>query len=115
MGKKAKKFMLLLLIITIIGTIFLINYVKSNGNQDEQTIKCIADSSKLFVSKTCGHCAAQKQILGEDKDDFSIIDCTTNHEECASNNILYVPTWIINNEKFVGKKTISELKELSKC
>ena len=115
MKKDVNKFIFFLLIIVIIGAIFLINYLKSNDNPEEETMKCIAEKSELFVSKTCGHCASQKQILGEYITYFNIIDCTTNQEKCTSNNILYVPTWIIDDKKYTGKKAISELKELTKC
>lgn len=115
MEKRTKAFIFFLIIVSIIGIIFLIKAATPDNNQDEQTIKCIAEKSKLFVSKTCGACASQKQILGEYLDYFEIIDCTTNYEECASNNILYVPTWIINGKKEIGVKTISKLKELTNC
>ncbi len=115
MKKDVNKLVFFLLVVVIIGVIFLIDYAKSNGDQDDETMKCIAEKSELFVSKTCGHCASQKQILGEHIDYFSIIDCTTNREKCATDNILYVPTWIIDDEKYTGKKTISELKELAGC
>lgn len=115
MKKDVSKFIFVLLVVAIVGIIFLISYVKSNGNQDEETMKCIAEKSELFVSKTCGHCASQKQILEEYIDYFSIVDCTTNREKCVTNDILYVPTWIINDEKYTGRKTISELKELAGC
>lgn len=115
MRKSTKAFIFFLIIVSIIGIIFLVNSAAPDGYQDEQTIKCIAEKSKLFVTKTCGVCAAQKKILGKYIDYFEIIDCTTDYEECARKNIIKVPTWIINNEKFLGKKTFTQLKELANC
>ena len=103
------------LLLTIIGIIFSINLAKSNGGHEENTIKCIAEKSELYVSKTCGHCAAQKQILGDDLKYFRIIDCTTEYEKCAINRIRTVPSWIIKNELYSGKKSLSQLKELTGC
>ena len=103
------------LIIIIIGIISTIYYVRANGNHDNPTMKCIAKNAKLFVSKTCGHCAAQKKDLGEYIEFFEIIDCTTNQEQCQENNILYVPTWVINNENHIGKQSVEQLRELTGC
>lgn len=115
MKERYKGIIFFLILIVIVTLILGINFVKSNGNHEENTIKCIAEKSKLFVSKTCGHCAAQKEILGEDIKYFDIIDCTSEHEKCAENGILYVPTWIIDDEKYTGKKSLSQLKELANC
>ena len=107
--------MLFLIIIAMISLILTINFVKSNGTHEKNTMKCIAEKSQLFVSKTCGHCAEQKEILGENIKYFDIIDCTTEYEKCSTSNIVAVPTWIINNEKYTGKKSTSQLKELANC
>lgn len=82
---------------------------------EEQTAQCIADNSKLYVSKTCTHCAAQKEILSEYIDKFNLIDCTESQQECIDNQITAVPTWIINNQQYIGVKSIEELKQLTQC
>ena len=115
MEQSTKTAIMVLAVVAIIAIIFLIYYVKANGNSDEKTMKCIAEKSVLYVSKTCGHCAAQKQILSEYINMFTIIDCQDNIEKCQDDGILYVPTWIISGEKYTGIKTIAELKELTGC
>ena len=112
---KKEIFIFIILIVIVIGIISTIYLVRSNGNHDNPTMKCIAENAKLFVSKTCGHCAAQKKDLGEYIEFFEIIDCTTNQKQCQENNILYVPTWVINNENHIGKQSIEQLKELTGC
>ena len=115
MERKYKKGIMILVIAFIITLVVLIAFVKSNGNEDDQTIKCIAENSELFISKTCGHCASQKEILGEHLTYFTLIDCTTNDPRCIKNEIRYVPTWLIKGEKYTGKKSLSQLKELTGC
>ena len=115
MKNKNKKWVLVGVVVVIITVIFLINYVKSNGNHDGGVLECIASKAVLYVSKTCGHCAAQKELLGESISEFEIIDCTTNYDACATENIMVVPTWIINGEKYTGKRSVTQLKELAGC
>ncbi len=113
--KTKEIFIFIILIAVVIGIISIISLIKANGNHDEEVMKCIGENSELYVSKTCGHCATQKKDLEEYIEFFKIIDCTTNQEQCQENNILYVPTWIINNENHVGKQSIEQLKELTGC
>ncbi|HUS49840.1 MAG TPA: hypothetical protein VMZ91_06725 [Candidatus Paceibacterota bacterium] len=115
MKQSNKTAVMIITVMIIIAIIILIYYVKANGITDEKTIKCISEKAVLYVSKTCGHCATQKQILGEYLDYFEIIDCQDEIEKCKNNEILYVPTWIISGEKDTGVKTIAELKEITGC
>ena len=115
MEGKNKKIIFIALIVAIIALILLINYLKSNGELNEQTMQCIANKAELYVSKTCGHCVGQKQILGEYIDYFTITDCLIEKEKCTNAGIARVPTWIINNEKYPGKLSIKQLINLTKC
>ena len=69
----------------------------------------------MYASKTCSHCEQQKQILGEYLSLFNIVDCLDNQEECSDKLIEAVPAWIINNQKYVGVKSLEELKNLAGC
>ncbi len=115
MEDKNKRWVLVGVVVAIIVVIFLINYAKSNGNHDDTVMKCIASKTVLYVSKTCGHCAAQKELLGESIGYFEVIDCTTNYDACATENIMAVPTWVIDGEKHTGKRSVTQLKELTGC
>ncbi len=112
----------LLLAIIVVLVILGINTLKINNVTDENTMKCIAENSKLFVSKTCGHCHNQKQILSEHLEQFNLTldlfdmtDCYDETEICSQNSIRGVPTWIIDGEKHSGVKSIDVLKELTGC
>lgn len=106
---------MIFLIIAVIISIFLIEYIKGIQNGSEEELKCIASTSILYVSKTCSHCANQKLILGEGIKYFTLIDCSDDIEKCQEADITAVPTWIIDGEKHAGVRTVNELKELSGC
>lgn len=110
---------LIILIVIVIGIIFLINYIKVNGNSNEKTIKCIAEKSKVIVSKTCSVCAYQKQILKKNlenyEDYFEIIDITEYPEVWRQYDLKGVPTWIINGKTYPGFQSIRKLKGLTGC
>jgi len=114
MDKKSIKTYSILVVIVIV-IILIISYAKSNGNSDERTIQCIADNSLFVVKEGCSACASQKKILEGYSDKFEITDCSYEPQKCVDLGIDRVPTWIINNEKHVGVRSIEELKELTGC
>lgn len=106
------------LIILVLTIIFVIMYIKKNGNSDEETIQCIADHSTLIVKTGCSRCAAQKTILGnENLDKFKIIDCAKeeNIQKCIDSGVRLLPGWIINGEKYEDIYSIEELKNMTGC
>jgi len=115
MKQSTKTEVMAITVVAIISIISLIYYINSNGNHNQDVIECIASKSTLYVSKTCGHCAHQKEILGDSLDLFNIVDCSEKPEQCQLNEILYVPTWVIDDKKASGVKTIEQLKDLTGC
>lgn len=77
-------------------------------------VSCIAENSVLYVSKTCGHCAQQKKILG-DTSDFTMIDCLESPSVCAEANVTSVPTWDINGKRYEGVQSLAQLQEYTGC
>lgn len=112
---KKETIFLIAIVLIIIAIIFTINYARGNGNHTEETMQCIADNSILFVSKTCGHCANQKQILGDSLNLFQIHDINDEVELASQYSVTRVPTWIINEQKYEGVRSVSQLKELTRC
>lgn len=107
---------LLVVIILIIGVIAVISYLKGNNNNiDEETARCIASKSQLYVKTGCSHCLQQEQILGNYLSLFNITDCLNNIEICSDKMIEFIPAWIINNQKYYGVKSLKELKDLAGC
>lgn len=112
---KKDKVILMVLVALVISAIVFINSVKNNGNYSEEVMNCIADKSVLIISKTCGHCANQKSILGKDLDKFELLDIGENPELWEEYELKGIPTWIINGKTYAGVKQISTLKELTNC
>lgn len=106
---------IIILTIIVILVIFGIDYMKNDGNSDLETIQCIAENSQLFVKEGCPACSSQKNVLEDNLDKFNIIDCATEPEKCVEFGITRIPTWIIDNKKYVGVHSIEELKVLTGC
>jgi len=104
-----------LIILFIVLTISMIFIMKNNNSEDEEIMRCIAENSEVYTSRTCSHCAEQEKILGEYLEIFNITECLANQEKCAENGITSVPTWIINGQFYPGVKSIEELKQLTGC
>jgi hypothetical protein len=107
-------FMIVIAVI-VIGIILGISLIRGNSHHDEETMQCIADNSVLVVSSTCGHCANQKRILGENLDLFDIKDLKEDSDIVSAYNISHIPAWIINEQVYLGVHTVDELKQLTGC
>ena len=106
---------LIVMIIAIICIIYVIKNYKQT-ELEETTMKCIASKTNmLYVSKICTHCERQKEILGKYISLFNITDCFYNPNDCNIAGINGFPTWVINGKKYIGEKSIEELKALTGC
>jgi len=79
----------------------------------EEVAKHIGENSILYVQAGCIHCKEQEDLFGENVKYLTIADCLEDTQACINAGIEATPTWIINGQKYVGKKTIEELKELT--
>jgi len=104
-----------IVVIVIIAVIVAIIILKIAPKTEEQIVKCIASESRLYVSRTCSHCAEQKQILGNYTSLFNMTDCLVSPEICSMEGITRLPTWIIDGQKYEGIKTIEQLKSMTGC
>ena len=112
---KKDKIVFIILAVIVIGVIVLINFVKDGDSGDREGIECIAEDSLLIVSRTCGHCADQLKVLGEDKSKFNILYIDDNPGILDEYNLRGVPSWVINEKVYSGVKSIEELKTLTGC
>lgn len=111
----------IIVLITIVG-IFI---VKDATRQDltKAELLCLAGKSELYVSSTCGHCADQEKLLEDnlakydlDLSKFKIFVCDKEDtQKCIEKEISGVPTWFIDGQKYEGKKSLKELKQISEC
>ncbi len=118
MDRGIKIYIILAIIVLLIvaGIIIIKNLLLTEP--EEEVMKCIAEKSVLYSQLECSHCKAQKELLGNYLNLFNIIECDENNdnlEKCRNEEITSTPTWMINGKKYVGYKTIKELKELTGC
>ena len=105
---------IIVLIISSISAIIIIKKSMQNHTKKEE-ILCIASKSEIYISRTCSACAYQKSLIGDYIRYFNMIDCMTETQKCAENEIMHVPSWIINGTKYEGVQSIEKLKELTNC
>jgi len=118
MEKKVNKkavIIFVLLMITVVVIISVITFLKNTPNINKEVMTCIASKSQMYGSATCPHCTEQKKILGSYIALFNITDCYVDIGICTQAKIEYFPTWIIEGKKYVGVKSIEELKTISNC
>jgi glutaredoxin len=79
---------------------------------NEVDAKFIGNNSVLYIITGCSHCLKQEELFGDNVKYLNIVNCIKeeNKQECIDSNIRATPTWIINGEKYVGYKTLKELK-----
>lgn len=108
---------IIFLIAAVVAIILVIYGIKNINtvNPQEQLMKCIAEKSFIYSSSICTHCKEQKDILGDYYKYFNEVDCFKTPQKCIDDNIDATPTWVINKKRYVGVKTLKELKDLSGC
>lgn len=102
------------IILIILGILMLSVIILSfnNPNQvSEEFAKHLGENSILYISNGCLHCHQQLEMFGEYVTYLNIIDCTKEPHKCLEAEIIRVPTWIIDSEKYEGVQSIEELKE----
>jgi hypothetical protein len=102
-------------ILIVVGVIILsVIILKSkNSGVSEDIAKCIGEHSELYVQLGCYACEKQKELFGESYAKLNVIDCIFEREKCSE--ITATPTWIINEEKYVGVQSVEKLRELTGC
>lgn len=92
---------------------------KEHPKTPDEIAKCIGEKSILYVQLGCHACAKQEEIFGENYKFLNVVDCFYEKETCidkiSEGGMIQTPTWIINNEKFIGVQSIEKLQNLTKC
>ena len=114
--QKIKKWLTIIIIVAVVViAIIIIKYPTTAQNIDCDATCCIGENSVIVALKSCGACNKQKELFGDSAEDLNIVYCEDDNQFCIDNDIRSVPTWIINNEKYVGVQSIDKLKELTGC
>jgi hypothetical protein len=104
------------ILVVIILAITLI-YLKSVGGISQESARCIGENSVLYVQTGCHACKTQEELFGESFQELTVVNCyeVENRAKCIEVGISYTPTWIINNQEYIGVKSIDKLKNLTGC
>jgi hypothetical protein len=89
-----------------------VGFAVENTNS-ENVAKWIGEHSVLYVQTGCVHCKEQEDLFGKNVKYLTMIDCLTDAQTCIDAGIEATPTWIINEQKYVGVQSIEKLKELT--
>ncbi|MBT4334683.1 hypothetical protein HOD61_02605 [archaeon] len=111
---------LVLLIFVIITSFTLAQINNITGaailiEQKEYT-KCLTEKNvELYITENCPKCVAQKDIFEKNFKYINSIDCSDKLTECETLGLTEYPTWIINNQLFIGIYSLNELVEFNEC
>jgi len=112
------KFATIITIILVLALVGGIIYFQNQGFaiQDipsEKVAKWIGEHSVLYIQAGCSHCVDQENLFGENVKFLTTVDCLEETQKCIDDEIEGTPTWIIDNQKYVGVQSIEKLKELT--
>lgn len=101
--------------IIILGVILLAIGITKRPHSDtsEELAKCIGKNSILYVQLGCHACEIQEKMFGDNFQYLNSVDCFIQREKCP--DITGTPTWIINEQRYLGVQSIEKLKELTDC
>ena len=102
-----------IIILFIISLFFLVGCEKEEISSE--LTKCIGSKSTLYVSTGCTTCLKQETMFGKNLKYLNIVNCAINPGKCNEVNIIKVPTWVINDNKYLGVQSAEELKVLTRC
>ena len=105
----------LITIMIIIAIIILMVVVKNIPQKpvSAEVAQCIGQNSILYIQNGCHACINQENLFGDSYKYLKVIDCYYEREKCSG--ITATPTWVINEEKYIGVQSIDKLKELTGC
>jgi hypothetical protein len=110
-----KSSLITIAVIVFVILIAVIVLTRSHPETDEDVAKCIGENSVLYIQLGCHACELQEDYFGDNYQYLNAVDCFFDQDVCIENNIRATPTWIINNQQYVGARSVDELKELTGC
>lgn len=110
-----KKSLITLIVVLVVIVLAIVILTRSHPETSDDVAKCIGSKSTLYVQLGCHACDLQEEMFGESYEYISSVDCFFEREKCIEDNIQATPTWIINDEKVVGVKSVEELQNLIGC
>jgi len=114
-------------VIAIIALVVILSLILKPLNKTgefDDLVNCMASKEiKMYGAYWCSHCNQQKELFGDSVNLFEekiYVECAEDasdneRQKCIEKGITGYPTWIINNEKVLGTKSMKKLAELSEC
>ena len=116
-SKLATIMVVIVILIVAGGIIYLKNFQGSavSDNASESVAKWIGEHSVLYMKTSCPHCQDQEAMFGDNVKYLNMIDGDKieNEQKFIDAGITAVPTWVINNQTYVGVQSIDTLKKLT--
>ena len=109
-----KKYFIAGAIVVIAVVVFYFATKNNSPAVSEEVAKCIGSRAILYTKTGCFYCQKQEELFG-DKVKFLNLVNADSWEDLAKYNITQTPTWIINEEKYVGVQEIETLRNLTGC
>lgn len=77
---------------------------------------CLATKQvAMYGSDSCEACLRQKGMFEQDFNRIQYINCDIDQEECTQKGIQQWPTWMYNDQAFVGVQSFQDLAKISGC
>jgi len=102
------------MIFLILSVIFMF-FIFNGKIVSKDVAECIGSKMTLYTIGGCNHCEKQKNRFGDSYQYLDVIDCANYPIICSGVGIVMTPTWVIDDSKHVGDRTIKELREISGC
>jgi len=103
----------IIILAVVLLAIFILN--KSPNETTEEIAKCIGENSELYIQLGCHACETQEDMFGENYQYLTTIDCFYERDKCMDKEIQGTPTWIIDEQEYLGVLSLEELKTLTGC
>ena len=94
--------------------------VTACGNREaapfDTLAQCLSEKGfTMYGSDSCPHCQQQKKLFKGSFDLVNYVECNQNPTACNDAGVTAYPTWSVDGQVYVGRKSMSELAELSGC
>ena len=113
--KKSNIAFIVIVVLLIVGVSVVMTVPFSNTNYDDFA-QCLTDEGAvLYGAYWCHNCDNQKAMFGGSVGKLNYIECIENEAICNAKGITGYPTWIINDQKYVGTQSLETLASVTGC
>jgi len=105
-----KKFLTL-----IVLSLLLSSCARLPGKYD-QLASCLTEKGlKMYGSIRSSHCKVQEKDFQGSFDLIDFVECTEHPMRCNQANVEVYPTWVLDGTSYEGRRSLSELAQISGC